>query len=322
MFNCADDEDRVGIKPILNEDMWEFYKRGLKSMWFVEDISLVDDMQQWDGLDDKIKHFLKYILSFFHGADKLVADNVSTNFVEEIPVMEAQFFYRFQAMTEDVHSDTYSTLVDAFIKDPEEKDSIFNAVRNMPVIKAKTDWMLRYSNRDTAPLAERLIAFAVVEGVFFSGSFCAIYYVRDLGMLPGLCFSNDYISRDEAEHCRFACLLYSKLNPEFRLSEERVHSIFSEAVVIESEFITEAIPVSMIGMNSDMMKQYIEFVADFWLQELGYTPFYNVSNPFPFMSQISIQRKTNFFEKRSGEYQRANVGSTEDFRGFVIDDDF
>lgn len=307
--------DRVGIKPILYPDIWQMVKRGQQSIWFVEDVSLVEDVRQWPKIDKRVKHFLKYILSFFHGADKLVADNCSLNFVEEIPIMEAQFFYRFQAFTEDIHSEMYSTLVDALIPDNEEKDHIFNAVKTMPVIKAKTDWALKYSDRETASLAQRLIAFVVMEGIFFSGSFCAIYYVRDLGILPGLCFSNDYISRDEGEHSRFGCLIYKKLFGEDeakRISQETVHEIFREAVRIETEFITEAIPVKLVGMNSDSMAQYIKFVSDYWLKELGYDTIYNVTNPFPFMNMISVERKTNFFEKRSGEYHKSNIGQNDE----------
>jgi len=321
MFINEDITDRVGVKPILNEDMWDMYKRGLKTLWFVEDVSLVDDVKQWKSLDPKLKHFLKYILSFFHGADKLVADNVSINFVEEIPILEAQVFYRFQGMAEDIHSDMYSSLVDALIPDKIEKDEIFNAVSTMPVIKAKTDWAVKYLDRNNATLAERIVAFAIMEGVFFSGSFCAIYYVRDQGKLPGLCFSNDYISRDEGEHCRFACLVYNKLKEDFRLSEKEIHDIFDDAVKIESKFITEAIPVSMIGMSSELMIQYIKSVADHWIVELGYTRLYRVKNPFTFMNMISVSRKTNFFEKRAGEYSRANVGQTEGDQEFVIDED-
>lgn len=321
MFKNEDLADRVGVKPILNDDMWDMYKKGLQTLWFVEDVSLVEDVKQWKTLDPKLKHFLKYILSFFHGADKLVADNASINFVEEIPILEAQVFYRFQGMAEDIHSDMYSSLVDALIPDNMEKEEIFNAVSTMPVIKAKTDWAIKYSDRNGASLPERIVAFAIMEGVFFSGSFCAIYYVRDQGKLPGLCFSNDYISRDEGEHCRFACLIYSKIKDEYRLPEEKIHAIFSEAVKIESEFITEAIPVSMIGMSSDLMIQYIKSVADHWMVELGYSRLYKVDNPFTFMNMISVSRKTNFFEKRAGEYSRANVGQSKDDQAFVIDED-
>jgi len=307
IFKSIDEPDRAGIRPILNQEMFDRYKRGLGSVWFVEEITLSEDIKQWPTLDPNLQHFIKCVLSFFHGADKIVAENLSSNFVEEIPIMEAQFFYRFQGMAEDVHSDMYSTLVDAFITDPEEKHRIFNSVTSMPVIKAKADWMRKYSDRDTAPLAERIVAFAIAEGVFFSGSFCAIHFVRTLGLLPGLCFSNDFISRDEGEHCRFACLMYSHIKEEFRVPEERLYAIFREAVEVEKEFITEAVPVAMIGMNSKSMKEYIEFVADHWIQELGHDAIFNSSNPFPFTEQVYVPRKTNFFEKKSGEYQRANV---------------
>lgn len=321
MFICEDAETRNGIKPIINNDIWTFYKRGLASIWFVEDVDLAEDIKQWQTVDPKIKHFLKYVLAFFHGADKLVSENCSTNFADEVPILEAQFWYRFQAMAEDVHSEMYGTLLDALIPDREEKEHIFNSIESLPVIKAKADWALRYSHRDSAPFAERLIAFSVMEGLFFSGSFCAIYYVRDQGILPGLCFSNDYIARDEAEHCRFACLLYSKLTPKNRLTEEHVHQIFNEAVAIETEFVTEAIPVKMIGMSSELMTQYIKFVADYWLVELGYGKLYDVKNPFPFMGLISVERKTNFFEKRSAEYQKSNVGTSQKDQQLVFDEE-
>ena len=321
LFPCADIQDRVGIKPVINHDIWVFYKRGLASMWFVEDVDLTEDIKQWPTVDPKIKHFLKYILAFFHGADKLVSQNCSTNFADEVPILEAQFWYRFQAMAEDVHSEMYGTLLDALIPDRMEKEHIFNSIESMPVIKAKADWALKYSNRDSAPFAERLVAFAVMEGLFFSGSFCAIYYVRDQGILPGLCFSNDYISRDEGEHCKFACMLYSKLNKEYILPQKRVHQIFREAVEIETEFVTQAIPVKMIGMSSELMTQYIKYVADFWLVELGYQKIYGVTNPFAFMNMISVERKTNFFEKRSGEYQKANVGNNTEDQQLVFNEE-
>jgi ribonucleoside-diphosphate reductase beta chain len=325
IFDIEDQEGRVGLKPVVNKDIWEMYKVvGLPSMWFVEDVSLEEDFKQWNSgkISEPIKHFVKYVLAFFHGADKLVAENLCDIFAQEVNVLEAQVYYRFQSMVEDIHSDMYSTLVETLISDPKERDGIFNAIARMPVIKAKADWALKYSNRKNASLVERLVAFAVVEGVFFSGSFCAIFYLRDMGILPGVCFSNDYISRDEGQHCDFACLMYSHVREEHRLSTAKVHEIFSEAVRIETEFVTEAIPVSMIGMNSKMMTKYIQYVADFWLARLGYPKLYDVTNPFPFMVNISIQNRTNFFEKRVGDYKRANVGTAVEERHFAIDDDF
>jgi ribonucleoside-diphosphate reductase beta chain len=307
-FDNEDDADRVGIRPILNPDIWALYKvNGLPSLWAVEEVTLVDDIREWNTpgkISDDVKHFVKYILSFFHGADKLVADNISSNFVEEVNIMEAQIYYRFQAMVEDIHSDMYSTLVDTLVGDQVEKDKVFNALAQMPVIAAKADWTRKYSDRRNAPLVERLVAFAVVEGVFFSGSFCAIFYIRQLGILPGLCLSNDFISRDEGQHCEFACLMYSKVSKDMRLSEERIHAIFKEAVDIEKKFVTEAIPVRMINMNEDLMSQYIEYVADFWIVRLGYEKLYGASNPFPFMVGLSLQNKTNFFESKVSEYRR------------------
>jgi len=326
VFDNEDHTDRVGIKPVINKDIWHMYKTvGLPSMWFVEDVSLAEDVNQWNDeveVTERIKHFVKYILAFFHGADKLVAENLVDNFAQEVNVLEAQVYYRFQAMVEDIHSDMYSTLVETLISDVDERNRIFNAIAEMPVIKAKADWAIKYSNPVNASLVERLVAFAVVEGVFFSGSFCAIYYLREQGILPGVCFSNDYIAKDEGQHCDFACLMYSHVMEEHRLTTEKIHEIFDEAVKIETQFVTEAIPVAMIGMNSDLMSQYIKFVADFWISKLGYPKMYNVSQPFKFMVNISIQQRTNFFEKRVGEYKRANVGTSEEDREFVIDDDF
>ena len=326
IFDNEDTDDRVGIKPVVNKDIWHMYKNvGLPSMWFVEDVSLAEDVNQWNDegkINDKIKHFVKYILAFFHGADKLVAENLVDNFAQEVDVLEAQVYYRFQAMVEDIHSDMYSTLVETLIQDVDERDRIFNAISEMPVIKAKADWAVKFSNPINASLVERLVAFAVVEGVFFSGSFCAIYYLREQSILPGVCFSNDYIAKDEGQHCDFACLMYSHVREEQRLTTEKIHEIFKEAVEIETAFVTEAIPVAMIGMNSNLMTQYIQFVADYWVTKLGYPKLYNVSQPFKFMANISIQQRTNFFEKRVGEYKRANVGTSEEDREFAIDDDF
>lgn len=325
IFVNEDDVNRCGVKPILNQDIWSFYKdKGLPSVWFVEDVSLVEDIAQWENgsISNEIKHFVKYILSFFHGADKLVAENLGENFSKEVNVLEAQMYYRFQAFVEDIHSDMYSTLIEALIKDKDERDVIFNSIATMGVIKAKSDWVTKYSDRSGASLPVRLVAFAVIEGLFFSGSFCAIYYLRDMGILPGLCFSNDYIARDEGQHCEFACLMYSKVRDEHRLSQEQVYEIFKDAVNIEIEFITEAIPISLIGMNKTMMADYIMYVADYWLVCLGYDKLYNAKNPFPFMVNISIQGRTNFFEKRVGDYKRANVGMNPEEQAFVIDDDF
>jgi len=325
LFLNEDAADRVGIKPILNPIFFDLYKTGLKSLWFVEDISLAEDVRQWHTpglISEPLKHFIKRILAFFHGADKMVAENISINFVSEVPILEAQFFYRLQAANEDIHSETYSTLVDAFITDPIEKASIFNAVNDMDVIKAKTDWVKKYSDSSKASLPTRLVAMAVVEGVFFSGSFCAIFYIRDLGLMPGLCHSNDYISRDEGQHCQAACMVLDRLLPNERLPVESVHAIFAEAVEIECKFITEAIPVSMIGMNSELMIQYVRFIADYWLAYMKYPALYNARNPFVFMNTIAIQRKNNFFERKVSEYVRANVGAPEKARAFGIDEEF
>jgi len=324
IFDCADAPDRVGVRPILNPDLWAMYKtNGLPSMWFVEDVSLVEDVKQWPTLNEGTQRFVKYVLAFFHGADKLVAENLSINFAEEVPILEAQIYYRFQAMAEDIHSDMYATLVDALITDADEKRLIFEDLGSKPVVAAKNAWASAFSDRAAAPLTERLVAFAVVEGVFFSASFCAIYYLRSQGVLPGLCFSNDYIARDEGQHCLFACMLYGHVKPEHRLSQARVYEIFDEAVRIESEFVKEAIPVGLIGMNADLMSQYVRYVADFWITRLGYEKRFGDKNPFPFMNAIGMQGKTNFFERRVGDYTRANVGTADaSDRAFAIDDEF
>ena len=292
----------------------------MKALWFVEEIDFSDDIREFNNIDDKIKHFLKYILCFFHSADKLVANNICVNFIEEVNILEAQFFYRAQAMIEDIHSDTYSSIVDAIIPNEKEKNEIFNCLENFDVVREKTNWANKFSNRNNGSLVRRLIAFIIMEGIFFSGSFCAIYYIKSLGLLPGLCLSNSFIARDENLHCEFGCLLYSKLLDRHRLKEKEIHELFKEAIEIEINFITKAIPISMIGMNSKLMSQYVKFVCDFWLLKLGYKKLYDVTNPFPFMNLISINSKTNFFEKRTHEYQKSAIGVDAKDQKFSLDE--
>jgi len=271
-------------------------------------------------LTEDERHFVKHVLAFFAASDGIVNENLAEHFLSEVQYTEAKFFYGFQVAMENVHSETYSLLIDTYIKGTAEKAHLFNAIDTLDCVKKKADWALRWI--DEGSFAERLVAFAAVEGIFFSGSFCSIFWLKKRGLMPGLSFSNELISRDEGLHCDFACLLYNNhLNN--KLSKEQVQKIITDAVEIEKEFVTDAIPVRLIGMNSELMGQYIEFVADRLLNELGNEKVYNTSNPFDFMDMISIQGKTNFFEKRVGEYQKAGVlnGSDKD-AGFSMDEDF
>ena len=271
------------------------------------------------GLTDGERHFVSHVLAFFAASDGIVNENLAVNFMSEVQLPEARCFYGFQIMMENIHSETYALLIDTYIKDVQEKDRLFHAIDTIPAVKKKSDWALRWIEQGS--FAERLVAFAAVEGIFFSGSFCSIFWLKKRGLMPGLTFSNELISRDEGMHCEFACLLYGMLSN--KLSKEAVYSIISDAVAIEKEFITEALPVALIGMNAKLMQQYIEFVADRWLGELGYPKMYNTANPFDFMEMISLQGKTNFFEKRVGDYQKSGVlGSKGDSQNFSLEEDF
>lgn len=299
-----DRKNRFSLFPLdpRHKSIWDFYVEGLETIWMATEINMSNDIHDWKyKLNNNQRRFLKYVLSFFSGADKIVAENVSCNFSEEIEVMEAQFFYRFQGMIEDVHSTMYSILIDTYITDVKEQEMIHNAITTMPVIKMKQDWAKKFSNRSNASFAERLVAFAVVEGVFFSASFAAIFYFKSLGLLPGLCKSNDFISRDEGLHCRFACHLYTFCKD--KLTQKQINKIFMEAVDIETEFVKEAIPVSLINLNADDMVQYIQYIADYWIKYLGYKPIYNVNNPLDFMRTSGMMRMTNFFEDTEDSYQ-------------------
>jgi ribonucleoside-diphosphate reductase beta chain len=297
------------------------YKKAEASFWTAEEIDLHADLVDWENkLNDNEKYFIKNILAFFAASDGIVNENLAENFVAEVQYTEAKFFYGFQIAIENIHSETYSLLIDTYIKDKEEKNNLFNAIETLDCVKKKADWALNWI--DNGNFAERLVAFAAVEGIFFSGSFCSIFWLKKRGLMPGLSFSNELISRDEGLHCDFACLLYNNhLNN--KLSKERVEEIITNAVEIEKEFILEALPVKLIGMNSELMSQYIEFVADRLLLELGNEKVYNVENPFDFMEMISLQGKTNFFEKRVGDYQKAGVmnASSEEAK-FSVDEDF
>lgn len=316
----VENKDRFVLFPIKHNAIWEMYKKAEASFWTAEEIDLAQDLQDWDTkLSDDEHHFIKHVLAFFAASDGIVNENLAINFLNEVQYPEARCFYGFQIMIENIHSETYSLLIDTYIKDPVEKDKLLHAVDTVPCVGKKADWALKWISNGT--FAERLIAFAAVEGIFFSGSFCSIFWLKKRGLMPGLSFSNELISRDEGLHCDFACLLYNQLTN--KLSVEKVTDIITNAVTIEKEFVVDAIPVRLIGMNADLMCQYIEFVADRLLQSLGCPKFYNATNPFPFMEMISLQGKTNFFEKRVAEYQKAGVmGKNETNNVFKLDEDF
>lgn len=297
-----ENKDRFVMFPLKYHDIWDMYKVAEHSFWTAEEIDLAQDISDWENkLNNDERHFIKMVLAFFAASDGIVNENLAENFLKEVQYPEARSFYGFQIAIENIHSETYSLLIDTYIKDPAERDRLFHAIDNFDSIKKKADWALRWITQ--ASFAERLIAFAAVEGIFFSGSFCSIYWLKKRGLMPGLAFSNELISRDEGLHCRFATLLYRNYIKE-KLDPERVKEIICSAVDIERVFITESLPVSLIGMNNKLMIQYIEYVADFWLNELGCEKVYNVSNPFDFMDMISLQGKTNFFEKKLGEYSK------------------
>lgn len=316
-----ENKDRFVIFPIQHNDIWQFYKKHEASFWTAEEIDLSPDLVDWSTkLNDDERYFIKHVLAFFAASDGIVNENLAENFLHEVQYTEARFFYGFQIAIENIHSETYSLLIDTYIKDPIEKDKLFHAIDTMECVRKKADWALRWI--DKGSFAERLVAFAAVEGIFFSGSFCSIFWLKKRGLMPGLTFSNELISRDEGLHCDFACLLYTKhlLN---KLPKKTIEKIITDAVEIEKEFVSDSLPVNLIGMNAKLMQQYIEFVADRLLVELGNEKIYNATNPFDFMEMISLQGKTNFFEKRVGEYQKAGV-MNQDKEGskFSLDADF
>ena len=314
-----ENKDRFVILPINYPKVWEMYKKHEASFWTAEEIDLGDDMKDWNALNDGERHFISHILAFFAASDGIVNENLAVNFMSEVQLPEARCFYGFQIMMENIHSETYALLIDTYIKDPQEKTRLFHAIDTVPAVKKKAEWALRWIEHGN--FAERLVAFAAVEGIFFSGSFCSIFWMKKRGLMPGLTFSNELISRDEGLHCEFACLLYSMLSN--KLSKDEVFEIIGDAVRIEKEFISEALPVALIGMNAKLMQQYIEFVADRWLAELGYPKMFNATNPFDFMEMISLQGKTNFFEKRVGDYQKSGVMSnSKESQTFSLEEDF
>jgi len=304
-----ENKNRFVIFPIKHHDIWEWYKKMEASFWTAEEIDLSQDLNDWNNkLNADEKYFIKHILAFFAASDGIVNENLALNFVNEVQYAEAKFFYGFQIMMENIHSETYSLLIDTYVKDEQEKSDLFNALEVFPAIRKKADWALRWIESDS--FAERLIAFAAVEGIFFSGAFCSIYWLKKRGLMPGLTFSNELISRDEGVHCDFAVHLHNHhlIN---KVPKERIRTIIVDALKIEREFITESLPVSLIGMNAGLMTQYLEFVADRLLIELGCDREYNTANPFDFMDMISLQGKTNFFEKKVAEYQKAGVMNTD-----------
>jgi ribonucleoside-diphosphate reductase beta chain len=315
-----ENKDRFVLFPIVHDDIWKFYKQEEASIWTAEEIDLSQDIIDWEEkLNDNERHFIKHVLAFFAASDGIVNENLAENFLSEVQYTEAKFFYGFQIMMENIHSETYSLLIDTYIKDKVEADKLFHAIDHFDAIKKKADWAIKWI--DSPSFAERLIAFAAVEGIFFSGSFCSIFWMKKRGLLPGLAFSNELISRDEGLHCDFAVMLHND-HIVNKVPKERITQIITEALDIEREFIIEALPVRLIGMNSDLMTQYLEFVTDRLLQELHCDKIYNVENPFDFMDMISLQGKTNFFEKRVSEYQKAGVLGKEEDAGFTFDADF
>lgn len=315
----TENKNRFVLFPIKHKNVWEMYKKAEASFWTAEEIDLSQDQSDWEKLSKNEKHFISHVLAFFAASDGIVNENLAMRFSNEVQIPEARCFYGFQIAIENIHSETYSLLIDTYIKDPKEKTRLFNAFETVPCVKRKADWALKWI-QSSESFAERLIAFAAVEGIFFSGSFCSIFWLKKRGLMPGLTFSNELISRDEGLHCDFACLLYSML--ENKLSKERVYEIIADAVAIEKEFITDALPVNLIGMNSKLMAQYIEFVADRLLVSLGQPKMFNVLNPFDWMEMISLQGKTNFFEKRVGEYQKSGVMSDKKDQVFKLDAEF
>lgn len=309
---------RSSLFPIRNSDMWDMYKQAVASFWTLEEIDLSNDMKDWERLTENEKFFVKRILAFFSTVDIIVNKNISTNFINEIKPLEAKFFYAFQMAIENTHSETYSTLIDAYIKDPDERDEIINAVVTLPCISKKAAWAEKWQH-ESKPFAERLIAYICVEGIHFSGAFCAIFWFKKRGLMPGLCFSNELISRDEALHCKFGILMRSK-GP--KLPRETVLAIVTEAVEIEEEFVRDALPVELIGMNSTLMCQYIEYCADVQLQFMGYDKHYKVTNPFDWIESISLLGKTNFFEKRVSEYAKFGVGVDKKQQVISFTEDF
>lgn len=317
----VESKNRYVIYPIQHDAIWRMYKLAVSSFWTAEEIDLGKDMDDWLKLSDNERYFIKHILAFFAGSDGIVNENLSSRFMNEVAIPEAKCFYGFQIAIENIHSEAYSLLIDTYVKDQQEKTNLLNAIYTIPCIKKKADWAFKWISSKTDSFAHRLVAFAAVEGIFFSGAFCAIFWLKERGVMPGLTFSNELISRDEGLHTEFALLLYSMMKN--KLTQDEIHTIIKEAVEIENEFITESIPCHMLGMNADLMTQYIKYVADRLVVQLGYDRIFNVQNPFDFMDRIGLNLKANFFESRVGEYSRANVGTESgDVYKFALDEEF
>ena len=312
-----DNPNRFVIFPIKYNELWDMYKKQVALFWTVEEIDLERDHNDWHKLNDNERHFIKYVLAFFAASDGIVLENLGTRFMREVQLPEAKSFYGFQIAMENIHSEMYSLLIDTYIKDNTEKTYLLDAIHTIPCVQSKAHWALKWIVDGESNFAKRLVAFAAIEGIFFSGSFCAIFWLKERGLMPGLCTSNEFISRDEGLHTEFAVLLYSML--AHKLTEKDIHELIAEAVKIECEFITEAIPCNLIGMNMELMIEYIKFVADRLLKQLGYTKIYNTTNPFPFMDRISVEGKTNFFEKRVSEYSKSGVGVKREDMVFSLD---
>ena len=306
----TEDENRFVMFPIQDESIWKMYKKQVDCFWRAEEIDLSKDLSSWKSLTNDEQYFIKMIIAFFAASDGIVSENLALRFMGDVQLSEARAFYGFQIAMENIHSETYSLLIETYINNHDEKHKLFNAVQNFPCIRKKADWAIKWIQDKDASFATRLVAFACVEGIFFSGAFCSIFWLKKRGLMPGLSFSNELISRDEALHCEFAVLLYSKMIN--KLKKEKIYEIIKEAVEIEKEFICEALPCRLIGMNSELMSQYIEFVADRLLLQLGYDKIYNTNNPFPWMESISLNGKTNFFEKKVADYALANKEIKED----------
>lgn len=318
----APNDDRFVLFPIKYHQVWEMYKKHMAVFWTAEELDLVPDLNDWETkLNKDEKHFISHVLAFFAASDGIVNENLAIRFMKDVQIPEARCFYGFQIAMENIHSETYSLLIDTYIKDVKEKDRLFHAVDNMECVAKKAKWALDWISSKKS-FAHRLVAFSAIEGIFFSGSFCAIYWLKKRGLMPGLCTSNEFISRDEGLHCEFAVLMHSLLVKEEQISHEDITAIITEAVAIEKEFILESLPVSLIGMNKESMSQYIEFVADHWLQQYGVKKFYNTQNPFEWMELISLEGKTNFFEKRVSEYQRPGVLGEKNSHTFTLDAEF
>jgi len=313
-----ENKDRFVLFPIKYDKIWSMYKQAENSFWTAEEVDLSADFKDWEKLNDGEKHFVTNVLAFFAASDGIVNENLAVNMMNAVQLPEARCFYGFQIMMENIHSEMYSLLIDTYVKDNNEKSRLFNAIETVPCVKKKADWALRWIENGT--FAERLVAFAAVEGIFFSGSFCSIFWLKKRGLMPGLATSNEFISRDEGLHCDFACLLYTMLKNQ--LSQSDVNKMIVDAVKIEQEFVTEALPVDLIGMNARLMAQYIEFVADRLLVSLGCPKHFNSENPFDFMEAISLEGKTNFFEKRVSEYTKAGVGKTQEEQEVKFDEEF